>query len=74
MVLEDFLFQPELPISIAETIIKFTNLKPDRIKLMSRNCRTFAETHLSEEKMVNSYETLFENLIASEKSVESSKA
>ena len=69
-----FLFQPELPISIAETIRKFTNLKPDRINLMSRNCRTFAETHLSEEKMVNSYETLFENLIASEKSVESIEA
>ena len=57
-----------------DVLSKFTNLKPDRINLMSRNCRTFAETHLSEEKMVNSYETLFENLIASEKSVESIEA
>jgi glycosyltransferase involved in cell wall biosynthesis len=59
-----FLFNPNDPQSIAASIEKVTELDAAGWLALSRNARSYAETHLGVAKMLDSYERLFINLTA----------
>lgn len=59
-----FLFDSERPEDLAEKIRLLYNLSEDERRKMSLQAREFAKNHLSVERLVNQYETLFQDLIA----------
>jgi glycosyltransferase involved in cell wall biosynthesis len=59
-----FLFNPADPQSIAASIEKLAELDAEGWRALSRNARSYAETHLGVAKMVDSYESLFMDLTA----------
>jgi glycosyltransferase involved in cell wall biosynthesis len=59
-----FLFDPNDPQSIAASIEKATELDAAGWLALSRNARSYAESHLGVAKMLDSYEKLFSDLIA----------
>jgi glycosyltransferase involved in cell wall biosynthesis len=59
-----FLFDPREPASIAAAIAKLTALDGANWQSLGRNAREYASAHLSLNRMVDSYEMLFENLLA----------
>jgi glycosyltransferase involved in cell wall biosynthesis len=59
-----FLFDPNDPQSIAGSIEKAVALDVEAWLSLSRNARSYAESHLGMTKMVDSYERLFLDLIA----------
>jgi glycosyltransferase involved in cell wall biosynthesis len=58
-----FLFDPQLPESIAAAIAKLANLSIAERIMFSRNSRQYAEGNLGVEKMVSAYERLFSQLL-----------
>jgi glycosyltransferase involved in cell wall biosynthesis len=59
-----FLFDPSDPQSIAKCIERATELDADGWRILARNAREYAETHLGVDKMVEAYEGLFSELTA----------
>lgn len=59
------LFDPSEPADIARTIEEFSSLDSDAIEEMARKARRFAETELSVDKLLDRYEELFRDVLAS---------
>ncbi len=57
-----FLFDPNKPNSISESISRYGKLKPEQRNLMSKRCREYAEQYLSNDIMIEGYQSLFEDL------------
>ena len=57
-----FLFDPNKPDSISESISSLMKLKLEQRNLMSKRCREYAEQYLSNDIMIEAYESLFEDL------------
>ncbi len=57
-----FLFDPNKPDSISESISSLMKLKPEQRNLMSKRCREYAEQYLSNDIMIEGYQSLFEDL------------
>ncbi len=60
-----FLFEPERPESIAEAIAKFHHLTDSERQSVSLNSRRYAESELTNRRLVDQYEELFINLTSS---------
>lgn len=61
-----FLFDAESPGSIAAALQKLTSLSRAEWTAFSKNARTYAESHLDLDRMVQAYEALFTKLIDSQ--------
>ena len=57
-----FLFDPDLPASIASAIRKLQDLNSHDWRSLSRNARDYATVNLGAERMVTEYESLFMRL------------
>lgn len=61
--LNGFLFDPDNPQEIAETLMRFADLDPTSRKRMGRASRKYAEEVLSVERFVDQYYDLFQSLL-----------
>ena len=64
-----FLFSPHDPESIAAAIQLLRGLDEDGWRRMAENAREYAEQNLTIDKMVSSYEVLFESIVDQETQV-----